>query len=74
MASHRDLNLKDAAPVRAKSNRYLVNRTILTGVTPSKWKNARVTPIFKAGARNDENNYQKKFSLHGNCGGLSHRS
>ena len=50
--------LKDAAPVIAKSITYLVNLTISTGVIPSEWKDARVTPIFKSGARNDENNYR----------------
>lgn len=50
--------LKDAAPVMAKSITYLVNLTISTRVIPSKWKDARVTPNFKSGARNYENNYQ----------------
>ena len=50
--------LKDAAPVIAKSITYLVNLTTSTGVIPSEWKDVRVTPIFKSGARNDENNYR----------------
>ena len=37
---------------------YLVNLTISTGLIPAEWKDARVTPIFKSGARNDVNNYQ----------------
>ena len=49
---------KDAAPVIAKPITYLVNLTISTGLIPAEWKNARVTPIFKSGARNDVNNYQ----------------
>ena len=49
--------LKDTAPVIAKPITYLVNVTISTGVIPSEWKEARVTPIFKLGVRNDENNY-----------------
>ena len=50
--------LKDAAPVIAKLITYLVNLAISTGLIPAKWKDARVTPIFKSGARNDVNNYQ----------------
>ena len=37
---------------------YLVNLTISTGLIPAEWKDARVTPIFKSGARRDVNNYQ----------------
>ena len=37
---------------------YLVNLTISTGLIPAEWKDARETPIFKSGARNDVNNYQ----------------
>ena len=50
--------LRDAAPVVAKPITYLVNLTISTGVIPSEWKDSRVTPIFKSGERNDENNYR----------------
>ena len=48
---------KDAAPVIAKPITYLVNLTISTGLIPSEWKDARVTPIFKSGSRSDVNNY-----------------
>ena len=50
--------LKDAAQVIAKPITYLVNLTISTGLIPTEWKDARVTPIFKSGARNDVNNYR----------------
>ena len=50
--------LKDAAPVIAKPITYLVNLTISTGLIPTEWKDTRVTPIFKSGARNDVNNYR----------------
>ena len=50
--------LKDAAPVIAKPITYLVNLTISTGPIPAEWKDARVTPIFQSGARNDVNNYR----------------
>ena len=36
----------------------MVNVTISTGVIPSEWKDTRVTPSFKSGARNNENNYR----------------
>ena len=49
---------KDVAPVIAKPITYLVNLTISTGLIPSEWKDARVTPIFKSGARSDVNNYR----------------
>ena len=39
--------LKDAAPAIAKPITYLVYFTISTGLIPSEWKNARVTPICK---------------------------
>ena len=48
--------LKDAAPVIAKPITYLVNLTISTGLIPAEWKDARVTPIFQSGAKNDVNN------------------
>ena len=50
--------LKDVAPVIAKPITYLVNLTISTGLIPAERKDARVTSIFKSGARNDVNNYR----------------
>ena len=50
--------LRDAAPVLAKPITYLVNLIISTGLLPAEWKDARVTPILKPGARNDVNNYR----------------
>ena len=45
--------LKDAASVIAKPVTYLINLTILTGEIPSQWKEARVTPIYKTGKKDD---------------------
>ena len=45
-------------PVIAKPITYLVNLTISTGLIPTEWKDARVTPISKSEARNDVNNYR----------------
>jgi len=45
--------LKDAASVIAKPVTYLINLTISTGEIPSQWKEARVTPIYKTGKKDD---------------------
>ena len=50
--------LKDASSVIAKPISYLINLTISSGEIPSQWKEAKVTPIFKAGKKDDENNYR----------------
>ena len=50
--------LKNAASEVAKPLAYLINLTIQTGEIPSAWKEARLTPIFKSGAKNDQNNYR----------------
>ena len=50
--------LKNAASEVAKPLAYLINLTIQTGEIPSAWKEARLMPIFKSGAKNDENNYR----------------
>ena len=50
--------LKDASSVIAKPITYLINLTISSGEIPSQWKEAKVTPIFKAGKKVDENNYR----------------
>ena len=51
--------LKDASSVIAKPITYLINLTISSGEIPSQWKEAKVTPIFKAGKKDDENNYRE---------------
>ena len=42
--------LKIAAPVIAPSLALIFYHSIFTGIFPSDWKIARVTPIFKTGA------------------------
>ena len=37
---------------------HICNISMQTGVFPDEWKSARVTPIFKAGARDDVGNYR----------------
>ena len=34
----------------------------MTGIYPSDWKLAKVTPIFKNGSKSDLNNYISAFS------------
>ena len=35
---------------------YLVNKSTLTGIFPPPWKEAKISPIFKSGCRDDVNN------------------
>ena len=36
----------------------LFNKSLLSGIFPSNWKCARVTPLFKQGEASDLNNYR----------------
>ena len=49
--------LKRAADVVAPSLTCIFNQSLLTGIYPSDWKLAKVTPIFKTGSKTDINNY-----------------
>ena len=50
--------LKMAAGVLAPSLAFLFNQSISSGIVPTEWKLARVTPIFKKGKRQDVNHYR----------------
>ena len=50
--------LKIAAPVITPSLALIFNQSISISIFPSDWKIARVTPIFKTGAKQDMENYR----------------
>ena len=48
-----------AAPVIYKNLTDLFNLSITSGVFPSDWKTAKVSPLFKSGDLTDANNYRQ---------------
>ena len=50
--------LKIAADVVAPSLTGIFNQSLVTGIFPSDWKMAKVSPIFKNGSKSDLNNYR----------------
>ena len=52
------LVLKKIIPVFANPLCKLLNLSISTNSFPNHWKMAKVTPLYKGGARNDINNYR----------------
>ena len=50
--------LKFAAPFIADEITFICNQSISKSVFPSKWKEAKVTPLFKNGPHEDVNNYR----------------
>ena len=47
-----------AASIVAPSLTDIFMKSILTGIYPTEWQLARVTPIFKKGSKSDINNYR----------------
>ena len=45
--------LKMAASIVAPSLTAIFTKSILTGIYPTEWKTARVTPVFKKGVKSD---------------------
>ena len=50
--------LKIAADVVGPSLTFMFNQSLLTGICPSDWRLAKVTPTFKNGSKTDLNNYR----------------
>ena len=50
--------LKLSSGIITKSIKYIVNKCILYGHFPDSWKQAKVNPLFKRGAKYDINNYR----------------
>ena len=50
--------VKDAAKFIAKPLAMIFNASLAKGIVPDVWKLAKITPIFKTGARNEKNNYR----------------
>ncbi|MCG8112744.1 MAG: reverse transcriptase domain-containing protein [Candidatus Thiodiazotropha taylori] len=50
--------LKLSANVLAPSLVFIVNKSLISGEFPCTWKEAKVKPLFKAGAKDDINNYR----------------
>ena len=50
--------LKDAADFICKPLTMILNSSSRLGTFPDRWKIARITPIYKSGAKDDTNNYR----------------
>lgn len=50
--------LRISAPYIANEINYICNQSIKTSTFPEKWKEAKVTPLFKKGSCEDVNNYR----------------
>lgn len=51
-------HIKDSLYVTASYLTFIINTSIATGVFPTTWKHAVVTPLFKNGDKNNTSNYR----------------
>ena len=50
--------LKLAAPYISKCLTFICNQSIINSIFPEKWKEGKVTPLYKNGPKDDANNYK----------------
>ena len=50
--------LKDSAKSLAQPLTFIINLSLTSGIVPSIWKSAKITPIHKSGATNVPDNYR----------------
>lgn len=50
--------LRNCAEVLAEPLRIIFQESMNAGIFPERWKTSQITPIFKAGAKSDVNNYR----------------
>ena len=50
--------LKDAAHAFSYPLTHLINLSVSTGLVPTEWKVAKITPIHKGGSTGDNNNFR----------------
>ena len=50
--------VKLAAPYMAKPVAKIFNESLLTGIFPNDWKEAKVIPVHKSGTKSNMNNYR----------------
>ena len=50
--------LKASAPAIVKSLTYIINKSLLEGTFPKRWKTAKIVPVFKKGDKTQADNYR----------------
>ena len=50
--------LKIAPEILSPSISYIINKSLTSGSFPQPWKEAKISPIFKNGSKDDVNNYR----------------
>ena len=50
--------MKIAPDILCPSISYVINKSLASGIFPQPWKEAKISPIFKNGSKDDVNNYR----------------